>query len=87
MRNAHTDRPAPEEVAAMLDQFHDHVDRAITSACSGRWQRTRGYLAAAGHLLAALPSEVVDHFELVGHLEGVTRGLRANRTDEPLSAA
>lgn len=40
MRNTRRDRPAPEEVTAMLAQFHDHVDSAITSACSGRWERT-----------------------------------------------
>lgn len=40
-------RFAPEEIT-MLDQFHDHVDRAITSACSGRWVREPAYLAAAG---------------------------------------
>lgn len=87
MRIMRKDRLAPEEVTAMLDQFHDHIDRAITAACSGRWERSGAYLAAAGQLLTALPTQLVNHFELVGHLEGVSRGLRAERTDEPLSAA
>ena len=87
MLNTRYDRRAPEEVTAMLEQFHDHIDRAITSASSGRWERTMAYLAAAGQLLTALPGELVDHFELVGHLDGVTRGLRADRAEEPLSAA
>jgi hypothetical protein len=87
MLNTRHDRPAPEEVTAMLDQFHDHIDRAITAACSGRWERTRAYLAAAGQLLTALPADLVDHFELAGHLDGVARGLGADKADEPLSAA
>ena len=87
MRRKQRENVTTEELEAMIDQFHDHIDRAIRSACQGRWDRTTAYLAAARRLLGALPADLVEHFELTGHLAGVTRGLQAEVGTEPLSAA
>lgn len=71
------------EIEAMLEQFHDHVDRAILNACRGRHQRAAAYLAAASRLLGVLPADVVDYFEISGHLAGVIRGLNI-AIDQPV---
>lgn len=78
-----TDRAGIE---AMIDQFHDHIDRAVVAAVTGRQQRVAAYLAAAERLLTALPAEVAAEFELAGHLAGVTRGLLGTAASEPLIA-
>ena len=52
------------EIEVMLDQFHDHVDRAIVNACRGRHNRAAAYLAAARRLVDVLPADVIDYFEM-----------------------
>jgi hypothetical protein len=71
------------EIEVMLEQFHDHVDRAIVHACRGRHERAAAYLAAARRLVDVLPSDVIDYFEMSGHLAGVIRGLDID-IDQPL---
>lgn len=78
-----TDRAGRE---ATIDQFHDHIDRAVVAAVTGRPQRVTAYLAAAERLLTALPADVVTEFELAGHLAGVARGLLGAAASEPLIA-
>jgi|SRR5665811_2120788 len=88
MRHRHHDTLDSAQVAAMIDQFHDHIDRAVTSTRHGRIDRARAYLAAAERLLDAIPDELVVCFELAGHLTGVARGLRLTGTAfEPRTAA
>ena len=87
MRRKQRENVATKELEAMINQFHDHIDRAIRSASGGRWDRVSAYLAAARRLLGALPADLVEHFELTGHLAGVTRGLQPEAGTEPLSAA
>ena len=70
------------EIEAMVGQFHDHVDHAILNACQGRYQRAAAYLAAARRLVDSLPTDIVGHFEISGHLAGVIRGLSLE-SDEP----
>lgn len=76
------------EIELLLEQFHDHVDRAIVNACRGRHERAAAYLAAARRLVDVLPADVVDYFEMSGHLAGVIRGLNiAVDQPVPLNAA
>lgn len=75
------------EIETLIDQFHDHIDRAITSTCQGRRERAKAYLAAARRLIDVLPADDVDRFELTGHLAGVVRGLRLDTTQPQPTAA
>lgn len=61
----------------IVDDFHVLIDRAVMAGAAGRWERAGAFLAAARRVLASIPDEILDEFELTGHLDGVTRSLLA----------